>query len=318
MEVTCNKRSPYVWRIRLAPGARERIVLSEEGLAQLQGIIDEAAEDADCRVLVLEGTQGRFCEGMDLQALIDASPPGDATDAGAVRGDGRDAVEADAAGGSRPVASSAKGAIDASPPGDATDAGGVDVSWWEEGLRRYGACLLALREAPQAVVCVLDGAVLAGGMGFVAAADVVLASSQARFGLPEITLGLLPATLLPLLFERMTPHKARRFALMGATIDAQTAWQWGLVDEVVEPARLEKALRRELRQLLRAHPGAIARLKRLSLEFVQGPLAEAVVAGARSTAQTLSEVDHRAQIAAFLAGESPRWHARYRPDERSG
>lgn len=67
MRIEQQPDAPAVRRLRLSPApGREQIVLSEEGVAQLQAHFDEAKQDEGCRVIVLESSDGSFCEGMDL------------------------------------------------------------------------------------------------------------------------------------------------------------------------------------------------------------------------------------------------------------
>src|SRR4051812_27966939 len=79
----------------------------------------------------------------------------------------------------------------------------------------FASCLRALRFGGKPTIAAVDGEALGGGVGLVAACDLVLATERATFALPELLFGLLPATILPLLHERMPPQKARLLALRG-------------------------------------------------------------------------------------------------------
>jgi enoyl-CoA hydratase/carnithine racemase len=186
-------------------------------------------------------------------------------------------------------------------------------------LRAYARCMERLRGSPKAVVCLVDGEAMGGGVGLAAAADVVIATSRARFALPECVLGLIPAMVLPLLCERMPVQKARWMALSSRSVKAEEALAVGLIDELVEgPIELEHSLRRTLKQLLRANPRAVARLKRYSSEVATLAREQALELGADRTAQDLIELETIAAIKGFMAGESPPWFERYRPGHGHG
>lgn len=181
-------------------------------------------------------------------------------------------------------------------------------------LHIYAKCMERLRSSAKVVICLVDGEATGGGVGLVAAADLVIATARSRFSLPECVLGLIPAMVLPLLCERMPVQKARWMALSSRSVKAEEALALGLVDELAEgPIELEQTLRRTLKQLLRASPRAIARLKRHSSEIATLPRVEALERGAEQTSQDLLELETIAAIKGFMAGESPPWFERYRP-----
>ena len=80
------------------------------------------------------------------------------------------------------------------------------------------------------VVVSVDGKTAGGGMGLVAAADLVHATPGSTFALPEALWGLLPCVVLPFLARRIGPHRARTMMLTTQPIDVQTAVAWGVVD----------------------------------------------------------------------------------------
>jgi enoyl-CoA hydratase/carnithine racemase len=183
-----------------------------------------------------------------------------------------------------------------------------------EKLRAYARCMERLRSSAKVVVCLVDGEAIGGGVGLAAAADLVIATARTRFSLPECVLGLIPAMVLPLLCERMPVQKARWMALSSRSVKAEEALAIGLVDELVEgPIELEQSLRRIIKQLLRASPRAVARLKRYSTEVATMARVDALAHGADQTAQDLIELETIAAIKGFIAGESPPWFERYRP-----
>ncbi|PRP99868.1 Carnitinyl-CoA dehydratase [Enhygromyxa salina] len=183
-------------------------------------------------------------------------------------------------------------------------------------LAAYARCMERLRGSAKAVICLIDGEAMGGGVGLAAAADLVVATTRSSFALPECVLGLIPAMVLPLLCERMPVQKARWMALSSRRVEADEALAMGLVDELVEgPTELEQTLRRILKRLLRASPQALARVKRYTSEIATLSRVDALELGARQTATDLLEPETIAAVQGFIAGESPPWFERYRPDQ---
>ncbi|MGD0832562.1 MAG: enoyl-CoA hydratase/isomerase [Terracidiphilus sp.] len=118
---------------------------------------------------------------------------------------------------------------------------------------------LRLATGPFVTIANVRGKANAGGIGFVAASDIVLAEESARFSLSELLFGLYPACVLPFLVRRVGFQKAHYLTLMSQTIPAHQAFAWGLVD-VVAPAN-DVLLRKHLQRLSRLSKNAIRRYK---------------------------------------------------------
>lgn len=190
-------------------------------------------------------------------------------------------------------------------------AGGGDPALMRAAIAGFARCLELLRGLRVPSLCVVEGPALGGGVGLVAACDLVIASSAASFALPELLLGLIPAVVLPVLAGRVGASRARWLTLTGEAITPATALRLGLVDDLDEDPALILAAR--LKRLLRASPAAITRLRRFSAETADLPLAEALAAGVARTASDASDPEVVAAVAGFLAGVAPPWFARYRP-----
>ena len=172
--------------------------------------------------------------------------------------------------------------------------------------RRFAALLAALERDPRPVVALVDGPALGAGAGLAAAADVVIATPRATFGLPETLLGLIPAMVFPALARRIGIPRARRLALGAEPLSADEAFRVGLVDEV--GTDLEAALARHARRLARMDPHAVATFKALLADHFPMPPAYEEQAAARLR-ELLARPETRARIQRFLSGQAP-W-----PDE---
>ncbi len=106
-------------------------------------------------------------------------------------------------------------------------------------LDSFHAIFRALEQIARPTIAVLDGSALGGGCELVAACDIAVASSRARFGQPEIKLGVFPPVAAVLLPRVIGDKRARELILTGEMIDAAEALRLGLVNYVVPSAMLE-------------------------------------------------------------------------------
>jgi polyketide biosynthesis enoyl-CoA hydratase PksH len=118
---------------------------------------------------------------------------------------------------------------------------------------------LRLATGPYVTISHVRGKANAGGVGFVAASDIVLADETAVFSLSELLFGLYPACVLPFLIRRIGFQKAHYLTLMTQPIAAKQALEWGLVDAC--EAQSDLLLRRHLQRLRRLSKPAIRRYK---------------------------------------------------------
>lgn len=168
--------------------------------------------------------------------------------------------------------------------------------------------LAAIRDCAKPVVARVQGACMGGGVGLVAACDIVVAADDARFALSEAKLGIVPAVISPFVLPRIGVAAARELFLTAEVFDAAHARAIGLVNRVVPPAGLDDAVAERLAALRAAGPEAQACAKRLIWSVWNDP------AGARDlTARTIADRRASAEgqegMAAFLERRPPRWAA---------
>ena len=144
---------------------------------------------------------------------------------------------------------------------DLSEAAGGGVQ--DQGLREFPDLLESIWTSPKPVVAVVRGPARAGGVGLLAACDVVVAAESATFAFSEVRLGLVPAVISAVVLPRMVPHVAHRLMLTGNVFDAATAETGGLVDLVVPDADVDGELRAQLVELTSGAPTALAETKRL-------------------------------------------------------
>jgi isohexenylglutaconyl-CoA hydratase len=177
-----------------------------------------------------------------------------------------------------------------------------------ETSRAFGLLLAELDRAPQVVIAAVEGPAMGGGLGLVCAADVVLATGEARFGLPETTLGLVPAQIAPFIVRRLGPARARRFVATGAVVGAREAREIGLVDHVAADAEaLDARLAKVLHDVRRCAPHAVAATKELLRTAGAADPARFVEQAAGVFADALLGEEGQEGLHAFAARRPPRW-----------
>lgn len=202
--------------------------------------------------------------------------------------------------------------------GSAFCAGG-DLNWMKRGraftpeqnradAAKLAWMLRAIHESPKPTVARLHGSVFAGGMGLAAACDIAVATSDAKFCLSEVRLGLVPAMISPYVLRRMGEAMARRYCLTAEVFDAAEACRIGFVHQLCAPGELDTALDALLGQLRQNGPQALAATKELIRDVCYRPIDDALIAdtAARIAAARASE-EGQEGIAAFFDKRRPAW-----------
>lgn len=174
--------------------------------------------------------------------------------------------------------------------------------------RAFGRLLMQVESAPQVVIVLLEGAVLGGGFGLACVSDVALARETCQFGLPETSLGVIPAQIAPFVVKRIGLTQARRLALLGARFDGQEAWRLGLVHQLLEAqADAEAALSAIIQQVMRCAPEANAKTKALLLRVGEEPMNPLLDDAARDFSQAVQGAEGTEGTLAFMQKRKPRW-----------
>jgi cyclohexa-1,5-dienecarbonyl-CoA hydratase len=123
-------------------------------------------------------------------------------------------------------------------------------------LDAFHAACIAMVEAPQPVLVVVDGAAIGGGAELVAYGDLVVATPRARFALPEITIGMFPPLASTMFPHIVGPKRALELVLTGEAISAERARDLGVVNRLVPETQLQAAVN-ELIGKIAAQSGAV-------------------------------------------------------------
>jgi polyketide biosynthesis enoyl-CoA hydratase PksH len=169
----------------------------------------------------------------------------------------------------------------------------------------FSDLLTRMHDAPKPLLAVVDGRAIGGGMGLACACDWVVATDRATFALPELLWGLVPAIIWPVITSRMAPHVARQWTVSAHTRTASDGMGAGLVDDVVAPDTLDRAVARAARSLRRLDPEALRRLRAWARTSPQHDLADALRIGADITADMVRQPAVRKRWQAFEQGDTP-------------
>jgi enoyl-CoA hydratase/carnithine racemase len=161
------------------------------------------------------------------------------------------------------------------------------------------------------VVARVDGYALGGGFELALACDLIVASDRSIFGLPEVTLGLVPGAGGAFRLARQAPLKvAMGYLLTGRRMPASVALALGLVNEVVPTADLDDCVTGWLNDLVRSAPLAVRAIKEAVLRSVDMPLSEAFSTPFAWEARRMASRDAVEGPRAFAEKRAPRWEGR--------
>ena len=153
---------------------------------------------------------------------------------------------------------------------------GLDQASAEKFITGLRDLCEAVRAFPEPVIARMPGWCLGGGLEFAAACDFRVAAHDAKFGMPEVRVGIpsvIHAALLPHLIGW---GRARWLVMTAENIDAATALAWGLIDVVAPQGGLDEAVERTLKALLECAPEALRAQKALLRQWEELPLKESV------------------------------------------
>ncbi len=172
----------------------------------------------------------------------------------------------------------------------------------------FGRLMKAVHALPQLFLVLIEGAAMAGGLGLSCIADVVITTADARYSLTEVTLGIPPAQITPVVMKRIGASEARRLLLTAARFDGTEAGRLGFAHFVVTDAvALEAKGLEVLAQARKGAPGAIALTKQIigAVERLDGD--DLVQFAAERFADAMLGQEAKEGLAAFAEKREPRW-----------
>lgn len=183
----------------------------------------------------------------------------------------------------------------------------ADLSESEKRARMltFDKMLLAIDGAPQVTIAAVHGAALGGGLGLVCVSDIAIASESAKFGLPEVQLGLAPAMISPYVIARVGVSRARQLMLTGARFGATDARAYGVVHETCADDALSERVEATLQAVLQGAPIALAKTKALIFHVMQNP--DSLDYRAKLITTRRESEEGQAGMLAFINKQPPPW-----------
>lgn len=163
-----------------------------------------------------------------------------------------------------------------------------------------GEIFVMLRRLPKVTVAVVQGRCLAGGCGLATACDLVLASSAAQFGYPEINRGFVPAMVTTMLRRLVGEKVAFDLAATGRVMDAAEAQRLGLISRVLDAPVFDAEAAKALAQTASLSTTALALTKQQFYQLDGMGFEEGIRLGAKVNSVARATPDFRAAIAQFL------------------
>src|SRR5712692_9875297 len=175
-------------------------------------------------------------------------------------------------------------------------------------LEAFHSIFRMLRQISRPVIAVVDGPALGGGCELVAACDIVIASDRARFGQPEIKLGVFPPVAAIFLPRIIGEKRARELILTGDLIDAAEALQLGLVNYVVPGAYLEQKTENVLGKLRELSASSLA-MTRAALDLGSQNSFESALTEVENLYlhELMKSEDAQEGARAFMEKRKPEW-----------
>jgi methylglutaconyl-CoA hydratase len=173
---------------------------------------------------------------------------------------------------------------------------------------RLAEMLRAIYTCPTPVIARVQGDTYAGGVGLVAACDIVVAVDTANFCLSEVKLGLIPATISPYVIRALGEQASRRYFITAERFSAAEAHRLGLVHELVSADALDAKVADITAALVANSPNAVRESKRLVREVSGAAVNDALLADtAERIAAIRASEEGREGVQSFLGKRKPNW-----------
>jgi methylglutaconyl-CoA hydratase len=180
------------------------------------------------------------------------------------------------------------------------EAANADVLDHMASARALADLFIAMRRYPHPIIAAVRGRALAGGCGLATAADIILAAESAQFGYPEVNIGFVPAMVMAILRRCVSEKRAFELITTGDVINAQTAFDFGLVNRVFADETFDVDVEAFASRLASKSASALMLSKRLLYHTDAMSFEAAIEAGVQTNAIARSTEDCKRGIERFL------------------
>jgi methylglutaconyl-CoA hydratase len=166
--------------------------------------------------------------------------------------------------------------------------------------REMAELFIAMRRYPHPIIAAVRGRALAGGCGLATACDIILASESAQFGYPEVNIGFVPAMVMAILRRSVSEKRAFDLITTGDVINAQTAFDYGLVNRVFAAETFDVDVQAFASKMASKSTSALMLSKQLLYHIDTMGFEAAIEAGVQTNAIARSTDDCKRGIERFL------------------
>jgi methylglutaconyl-CoA hydratase len=178
--------------------------------------------------------------------------------------------------------------------------------WYEDSVQ-YRELIEQMLQFPKPIIAAVNGPAVAGGAGLVLASDIVLATSAAKFGLPEPKRGIVAGMVAPLLAFRVGGGIATQLLLRANVIDSLEAQRLGLFHHLVGEDLIWAQAQEIAKEVAESAPEAVLLTKRMIYENIGEHMITQLSAGAAASATARTTEAAVEGLAAFFEKRPPKW-----------
>ncbi|MEK6194936.1 MAG: enoyl-CoA hydratase-related protein [Deltaproteobacteria bacterium] len=190
------------------------------------------------------------------------------------------------------------------------DLGGAVKGGGQDPYQPYANLLKRIAGFSKPTVARINGYCLAGGMGFMLGCDIVIAREEAKFGTPEVNVGLFPMMIGALIFRNVQRKKAMEMMLLGEKLSAQEALEMGMITRCVPYNKLDETVADVLDTLCSKSPMGLKLGKEAFYAMADMPLEEALDYLSGMLGKVVATEDAVEGITAFIEKRKPMFKGR--------
>ena len=189
---------------------------------------------------------------------------------------------------------------------DISEMAGLDSAKARAFITRVHGCCAVVRRCPVPVIARVNGHCYGAGMELAAACDMRVSAQSARYGMPEVKLGIPSVVEAAVLPQLIGWGRTRELLLLGDTYSAAECAEWGFLERVVPDDALDAEVDRALNSILACGPNAIRLQKELITRWETQPLPQAIATGIDTFARAYESGEPGKMMDHFLAHQAAR------------
>jgi enoyl-CoA hydratase/carnithine racemase len=174
-----------------------------------------------------------------------------------------------------------------------------------DSIKGYAKLIKRIAGFPKPTVARVNGSCMAGGIGFMLGCDIVIASNRAKFGTPEVNVGLFPMMIGALIFRNVLKKRAMEMALLGERLTAEEALEMGMITRAVPPEKLDEEVEKVVKSLALKSPIGLRIGKQAFYDMADMPFEDAVDFLSEKIREVASTEDAVEGITAFIEKREP-------------